>query len=58
MAPGVPGKAVTVTGKVCAAEVPQALVAVTVMLPLVAPAVVVRLVVVLLPVQPAGVVQV
>ncbi len=58
MPPGVTGVGVTVTGRVAAAELPQELFAVTVMFPLVAPAVRVILLVVLVPVQPRGAVQV
>jgi hypothetical protein len=55
---GVAGVEFTVTVNVCADEVPQEFVAVTVMFPLVAFAVVVIEFVVELPLQPEGVVQV
>ena len=58
MTPGCAGKAVTVIANVLTTLLPQALFAVTVMLPLVAPAVVVMEVVVEEPVQPPGNVQV
>ena len=58
MVPGCVGPAFTVTDKVCTAELPQALLATTVMLPPVEPAVVEIELVVLLPDQPLGKVQV
>ena len=56
--PGVAGNGTTVTASVCAIEFPQALLAVTVMLPLVALEVVLMEVVVELPVHPEGNTQV
>ena len=58
MLPGCDGVGETVTASVCGADVPHALLAVTVMLPLVALAVVFIEVVVELPVQPEGNTQV
>lgn len=58
MLPGVPGAELTVTAKVWAADVPQVLLAVTVMLPLVVLELAVMVFVVELPVQPTGSVQV
>ena len=58
MVPGVAGVLVAVTANVCAEDVPQELLAATVMLPLVALAVVVIVDVVDAPVQPLGNVQV
>ena len=58
MLPGCAGVVVTVTLRFDAEEVPHALVAVTEMVPPVAPAVVLMLFVVLLPVHPPGSVQV
>jgi hypothetical protein len=52
--PGKAGTEFTVIANVCAVEEPQALFALTVMLPLTAPAVAVILVVVEVPVQPDG----
>ena len=56
--PGVAGVVFTVTASVWAVEAPHALLAVTVMFPLLAPAVVLMLLVVLVPVHPPGKVQV
>lgn len=58
MDPGWVGVALTVTPKVDAAELPQALLAATVMLPPVEPAITVMLLVVLVPDHPPGNVQV
>ena len=58
IAPGVAGGLVTVTVNVCAADEPQLLFALTVMLPLVAPAVATMEVDVDVPDQPPGNVQV
>jgi hypothetical protein len=58
IAPGAAAAEMGVTGSALAALVPQAVVAVTVTLPAEAPGVVVRLAVVEVPLQPAGVVQV
>jgi hypothetical protein len=58
MDPGIAGIVLTVTPKVCAVLEPQVLLAVTVMLPLVALAVVLILKVVLVPDHPPGRVQV
>ena len=58
IAPGWPMLPDTVTANVCAAEVPQALVAVTEIFPLVALATVVMELVVDIPVQPPGKTQV
>lgn len=55
--PGCPGVVAIVTGKVCVGELPHALEAVTVMLPALAPAVTVMLLVMLLPLHPPGMVQ-
>ncbi len=52
--PGVAGAVAGETNKVCAAELPQVLVAFTVMLPVVPPVVTEILFVVELPVQPFG----
>jgi hypothetical protein len=54
MLPGVGGMTLTVTAFVCAADEPQALLAVTVMFPPVIPAVVIIDVVVEVPVHPPG----
>lgn len=54
MVPGVAGMEFTVTANVCGVEDPQALLAVTVILPLVALAVALMLVVVDVPVHPPG----
>lgn len=56
--PGWAGKAPTVTASVWADEDPQALLAVTMMVPLLAPGVAVIALLVLLPVHPPGSVQV
>lgn len=56
--PGVAGTELTVTANVCAGEVPQELLAVTVIFPLVAPAVVLIEFVVDVPLQPPGKVHV
>ncbi len=58
MAPGCAGTAPEVTVKVCEVDAPQVLLAVTVIVPPVAPAVALMLFVVLLPLQPEGKVQV
>ena len=55
--PGVAGNGTTLTVSVAAADVPQELVAVTVMVPPLAPAVAFMLVVVLVPDHPEGSVQ-
>jgi hypothetical protein len=57
MLPGCAGTVFTVTGSVEGAEIPQAFVTVTLTAPLVLDAVVVRELVLEVPVQPAGVVQ-
>ena len=54
IAPGIAGMVFTVTDFVCVADEPQALFAVTVIVPLVAPAIVLMEVVVEEPLQPAG----
>ena len=56
--PGVTGNELTVTASVCVVEEPQALLALTVIFPLVELAVVEILVIVEVPVQPAGSVHV
>lgn len=56
--PGVAGTGVTVTANACAVELPHELFAVTVMFPLLAPAVVFMELVVDVPLQPPGNVQV
>ena len=58
IAPGWAGRLTGVTANVCAVDVPQELVAVTVMFPLVALAVAVMEVVVEVPVHPPGKTQV
>ena len=58
IAAGIAGGTLTVTANVCAADEPQLLLAVTVTLPLILPAVAVIEVVVDVPVQPPGNVQV
>ena len=58
IAPGVEGIVFTVTLNVCAAELPQVFAAITKTLPLVALAVVVITLVIEIPVQPPGKVQV
>lgn len=58
MLPGVAGKGVTVTARVCAVELPQLLFAVTVTFPLVELAVALIELVVEVPLQPPGKIQV
>ncbi len=58
MAEGCAGTALEVTVKVCEVELPQALFATTVIVPPDAPAVALMLLLVLLPLQPDGKVQV
>lgn len=58
MAEGVPGSGVTVTEAVRAGEIPQAFVAVTLMVPDVVPGVAMMVLLLLLPAHPAGSVQV
>jgi hypothetical protein len=57
MMPGCAGTVFTVTGSVEGAEIPQALVTVTLTAPLVLDAIVARELVFEVPIQPAGVVQ-